>query len=137
MLQSIHRNITEDIKTISHILDLAIFGHPVLDEEINSITLKRLGGPVTVTYRALQMLRVMKAVWQNAGILKKAINLTEKLKFVLDETRSLAEMVEKIDENLDILTEISVCHAKVTSVSVFYQIVAINILLEGGNGEEI
>lgn len=136
-LQSIHRNVTENIKTISHVLDLAIFGHPVLDEEINRITLNRLGGPVTGIHRALQSLRVLKAVWQNADVLRKAMDLAGNLNFVLDESRSLAEMVRKIDENLDILTEVSVCHAKVTSVSVFYQVVAINMLLEGGTGERL
>lgn len=137
MLQSFHRNATEDIKTVSLILDLAIFGHPVLDEEINNITLNRIGGPVTGTFKALQSLRVIKSVWHNAETLRKATNLVKNLTFVFDESKSLIEMVEKIDGNMATLTEVSICHSKATSVSVFYQVVAINILLEGGKGEKL
>lgn len=121
---------------MSLILDLAIFGHPVLDEEINIITLNRLGGPMSGLSRMLQSLRVIKSVWNNVKILKRAKNLVRNLRFELDERTSAKKMLDRIDQNLDKVSEVSLCHSKTTSVSVFYQVVAINILLEGGNGEK-
>lgn len=133
-MQSLHQNVTEDIKTDSLILDLSIFGHPVLDEKINRITLNRNGGPTSGLRKFIRSLRVIKAAWQNSQIIERAKNMVENLTFELNQDVCLEEMVMKIDDQIDNLTEISLCHGKTTSASVFYQVVAINILLEGGNG---
>lgn len=85
--------------------------------------------------RILQSLRVIKSVWNNVKILKRAKNLVRNLTFELDERISAKKMLDRIDQNLDKVSEVSLCHSQTTSVSVFYQVVAINILLEGGNGE--
>lgn len=119
------------------ILDLSIFEHPVLDEEINTITLNRRGGATTGSQRGLQSLRVVQAAWQNTKILKKAKHLVSNLKFDFGKDHHVEDIVNEIEKSLEILTEICLCHSKTTSASVFYQVIAINILLEGGNGKKV
>lgn len=126
---------TEDIKTVSLILDLSVFGHPILNEEINTITLHRRGRPTTNLERGIQSLRVLRAAWENMKNSKRAKFLVDNLRYDFDKVESVRDMVDRIHDSLDVLTEICLCHSKTTSASVFYQVVAINILLENGNGK--
>lgn len=112
-------------------MDLALFGHPVLNEEINNIVMNRLSGPTSSLVWIQQTWKMLKAIWNNANTVKKAKSLVDSLIFILDVDGSYREMLQKIIENIDILTEVSFCHSKATTVSIVYQIVTLNVLLEG------
>ncbi|CAG9815135.1 unnamed protein product [Phaedon cochleariae] len=129
-VMSVHKNVSPKPIMSSLILDLAIFGHPVLNEEINELLVNRLG--------ITPALKKLKETWGIIGLARKlklivqqAQSLTKELNYNSRENAALSEIVENIFSTFGTLVEIALCHSGTSTVSVFYQIVLMNIMLEG------
>ncbi|XP_050499805.1 uncharacterized phosphotransferase YvkC isoform X1 [Diabrotica virgifera virgifera] len=128
VIKGIHMNTKQDIEVSSITVDLAIFGHRVIDKNLNDICNKIR--ECSTGYDTLRtLLWSIKCAWQNHDINKRAQNLVKTLDF---ETASLQELYDKIDRALATnVEEIARCHSHTTGVSVFYQMLTMNIILEG------
>lgn len=118
----------------STILDLAIFGHPVLDEEMNEIckNFRGFSSSINILIETLEMLRL--AV-KNHSTYKEMEEMVSNLEINISPEDLPLENYKKIDNILAKLPYILKCHAQSSSVSVFYQIVAMNVLLEGSKSK--
>ncbi|CAG9857640.1 unnamed protein product [Phyllotreta striolata] len=125
---SIHKNLRRDVHVSSTIVDLAIFGHPVLDEAINESALKRMGAS-SLWFQMAEPLRVMSNDWRDlVGLSKRLVDGLD-LDLSIDDDPSAN--YRKIDGSFEDIVEVCTCHSKTSAVSVFYQIIAMNVLLEG------
>lgn len=112
-------------------MDLAVFGHPVLNESIHEMTKNRMGLSPSLAH-GTELIRVMKNAWKNiAGESKKIV---DSLNFDLSENDPVLVNYNKIEGNFEGISEVAHFHSKTTAISVFYQIIAINIMLEGKTG---
>ncbi|XP_056640414.1 uncharacterized phosphotransferase YvkC-like isoform X1 [Diorhabda sublineata] len=125
---SIHKNVRSEVHVSGLILDLAIFGHPVLDKKIHEIIKNRFG--IASPFVLLKdIYRVMKNSWYD--IVSDAKKLVDRVELKLKKTDDVPGIYKNINDSLINLGEVAVCHTKTSAVSVFYQIIAMNIMLEG------
>ncbi|XP_028141346.1 putative phosphoenolpyruvate synthase isoform X1 [Diabrotica virgifera virgifera] len=123
----IHRHIKSKVHVSGLVMDLAIFGHPVLDDKIHEVIKNRFGIASTLTLTK-DITRIMSHAWvDNAG---KAKILVNDLNLDVKDGDDVRTIFMKIDGSLDTMGEVSLCHVKTSSVSVFFQIIAMNIMLE-------
>ncbi|KAJ8967032.1 hypothetical protein NQ314_003149 [Rhamnusium bicolor] len=128
----IHQNVSEKVRISSTILDLAIFGHPVLDEKQNQLAKNMLG--VTPLLRMLKKnLFVMNLARTNHETYRKIKETKVNIEIKTDDPVSL--IYKKIEDFSNELLETFLHHYRTTSVSVFYQVVAMNVLLENSKGK--
>ncbi|CAH1955179.1 unnamed protein product [Acanthoscelides obtectus] len=128
VVASIHKNVAKEVHVSSLILDLAIFGHPVLDNKLNHILIKR-NGITPIISKVKDFLRVINAVLKNKQILKESVEAAKRIS--LEELKGPMPIIyNKIKEALKDLEIVALCHSRTSTVSVFYQVVAINVLLE-------
>lgn len=118
----------------STILDLAIFGHPVLDEKMNHICRKIRGLTPSINFLK-EVLEMLRLAIKNRSIHKEMMELVSDLKINVNFDDSPLENYEKIEAVLAKLPYVLNRHAQASSLSVFYQVVAMNILLEGSKSE--
>nr|CAH7719421.1 unnamed protein product [Callosobruchus chinensis] len=127
---TMHRNVAKKIQTSSIILDLAIVGHPVLDNKLNEILIRR-NGITPLTTKLKEFSRAIKAVLQNKRILQKSIDACNKINLEELTNGPMNMMYRKITEALVDLETVATCHSTTSTVSVFYQVIVMNVLLEG------
>ncbi|VEN34433.1 unnamed protein product [Callosobruchus maculatus] len=130
VVTTMHKNVAKDVQVSSLILDLAIFGHPVLDNKLNDILIQR-NGITPPTIKLKEFLRAMKAVFQNKQTLKESVDACNRINLEELTKGSISTIYRKIAEALNELEIVAMCHSRTTTVSVFYQVVVINTLLEG------
>nr|CAI5849627.1 unnamed protein product [Callosobruchus analis] len=126
---TMHRNVAKNIHVSSLILDLAIFGHPVLDNKLNNILIKR-NGITPLKPKLKEFLRAMRAILQNKRTLKESIDVCNRINLEELTSAPMEMMYRKISEALEKLETVAMCHSRTTTVSVFYQVIVINTLLE-------
>ncbi|KAJ8916677.1 hypothetical protein NQ315_000322 [Exocentrus adspersus] len=126
----IHRNVSENIKTSSTILDLAIFGHPVLDDKLNTIC-KNVRGITPLSTMLKEFVRMLHLALRNLSTCKEMKEMVFNFKITVSEDQPVMENYKRIERALAKLPYIVKCHTLTSSVSVFYQAVAMNVLLEG------
>ncbi|XP_060534169.1 prodigiosin synthesizing transferase PigC-like isoform X2 [Cylas formicarius] len=126
---SIHKNAKKTVQMSSRILDLAIFGHQVMNEKINQIVLNRLG-----EVRSLKLAKESLRLWYWARkgemVRDQAAEFSKSLDFKIKDDDGSKEIYDKIDNKLEELAKAGYLHAINTGSSVFYQIIAMNILVQ-------
>ncbi|XP_072378304.1 rifampicin phosphotransferase-like [Diabrotica undecimpunctata] len=128
VIKGIHMNTKQEIEASSITVDLAIFGHRVIDKNLNDIC-NKIREPSTGYDTFSTLLWSIKCAWQNHDVNKRAQNLVRTLDL---KGSSLQEIYDKIDTALATnVEEIAICHSHTTGTSVFYQMLTMNILLEG------
>lgn len=115
-------------------MDLAIFGHPVLDDNLNDIIISRRGA-ISSSAALWQLWRILKVAWYSKDTLKLSRKTAGQMDLHLDINAPLSMNYNKINAALDDVVQVAICHSKLTSVSVLYQVIAMNVLLEGKNGK--
>lgn len=118
----------------SNILDLAIFGHPVLDEKMNDICINMRGVASSINILK-EVLGLLKLALKNKNIPREMKEMVSDLPADLKIEDPLLENYKKIDNLLYKLPYVIKNHAETSSVSVFYQVLAMNILLEGSQSK--
>ncbi|XP_074030149.1 rifampicin phosphotransferase isoform X2 [Leptinotarsa decemlineata] len=125
---SLHRNVSKEIQMSSKILDLAVFGHSVLDEKMNEMFVNKLG--VTSALDAImEFFRIFNSARKMKETLAEAKQLVNNLNLDYKENEPPSSIFRRIDDALEDVSRVSICHCKTTSVSVLYQVIVMNILL--------
>ncbi|XP_076267913.1 rifampicin phosphotransferase-like [Rhynchophorus ferrugineus] len=131
---TIHKNAKKEIEMPSKILDLAIFGHVVINEHINQIVLDRLG-PSKKMEDVKELLRMLSYSWNSKKLVKKAEKLANTLDYCIDDGDEPRTVLQKIKAKLNTLEILCYYHGIITSASVFWQIISMNILI--GKAKEL
>lgn len=113
-------------------MDLAIFGHTVINPKINEMVRKRWG-----PMQKLQLIKSSYKLWQSSQNAQKTIDSIKEwvraADYGINEEDSPQEIYEKIVENADIYFRAAEIHSTVSATPVFWQIVCMSILV-GNNG---
>lgn len=128
IVMSLHKNAKHEIEMASKILDLAIFGHVVINESINQMVLDRLG-PTTSITMAMEFYKMVSKAWSASGVAKKAKELSLVLDYGVRSEDDIQTIREKLRAGFNSLQTLSYYHSIVSGVSVFYQIICMNILI--------
>ncbi|CAH0549548.1 unnamed protein product [Brassicogethes aeneus] len=111
------------------VMDLAIFGHPVVNEKIKKIAIARYGAASRLTLLK-ELFNFIKQAWNSKKSLAKMLREMGGLKIEFRKDQTLKEMHDVIDDAIERLGFICTSHCGTTNASIFYQIIAINLLLE-------
>lgn len=116
----------------STLVDLAIFGHPVLDEKLNQSILNIRG--VTPLSRIIETtLKMMNNAWTNHETYRRMKETKFDIGLKIDD--SLLTIYKKIEDFSYKLIPIGLGHCLTSSVSAFYLIITMNVLLENSKGK--
>ncbi|XP_045467162.1 uncharacterized phosphotransferase YvkC-like [Harmonia axyridis] len=120
----------KDIETFNQMVDLAIFGRPVLTEEINQKAIARYG--VKPSYmKIVEVLYMLKNGYFGASMVKGLLEDEKRLDIGLTEKDTTFEIYEKIDKALEQYIGISFKHCVISSLSVCYQFIVMKKLING------
>lgn len=106
-----------------------MFGHPILNEHIHTLV-KNRHGVKTALADILELLKMVKEAWLNDSRVRKITDLTRTLDIKIQPNDSMKTMYVKIDSCLEHMVDIYNCHMHISGTSIFYQIVAMIILVE-------
>lgn len=110
--------------------DLSVFGHFVRNEEMASVVLRRYG-PVSKLQKLKNLCHTIRDAWNAESRLERAIATNENVDIRIEINDDAVEAYEKIKKYLGTVYEMSEHHMIASEASVFYQFVAMNILLQG------
>lgn len=130
VITGIHRKVDKKIEIISKIVDLAIFGHEIINDKIHMTSLNRYGA--TTNFAKIKELYTMiKLAWHNEKYTNLAKIINKNYQIGIDESRdTLKDIYVKIDKSLDKMSEICLLHCYTTRTSVSYQIFMMTVLAE-------
>ncbi|KAF2905990.1 hypothetical protein ILUMI_00186 [Ignelater luminosus] len=112
------------------VLDMAVFGHPVTDEKLHAIAVSRFGVMSKFTkYRIL--LKSSIEAFRGDNYVRKAAKLAGNFKLQQTQHKSALDKFNSICHKLADLSKVTEYHSTISRSSIFYQIVAMNILAEG------
>lgn len=117
---------------LSKSIDIAIFGHPVGNEKMHATAQARFGVN-TPLKRFKSLIGNSKLAW-NSKRSKDTVTRHVKKELNIENCSTAAEVYEKINEGIHTFRVICYEHCCITRVSIFYQFLAMNILVEGSNG---
>ncbi|CAH1141478.1 unnamed protein product [Phyllotreta striolata] len=126
VITSIHWHATDEINVSDITLDLAIFGHQIMDERINLLIKNRMGSS-SAWNKLKEVYSTLPTAWKYKEHLESARSVLKQMDL---NGKSLKELYEKIEVGIQNVEELCILHSKTSKSSVFYQICAINILLE-------
>ncbi|XP_015836216.1 rifampicin phosphotransferase-like isoform X2 [Tribolium castaneum] len=130
VITGIHRRVKNKIELISKIVDLAIFGHPIINEKIHYLSLNRFG-PIGSLEQFKELYTMIKLAWCNEKNAKMSKTINETYQVGIDTTRdTLKDIYNKIDKSLNKMAEVLLLHCYTTRTSVSYQIFAMTVLAE-------
>ncbi|KAJ3650727.1 hypothetical protein Zmor_017373 [Zophobas morio] len=131
VISGVHRRVEKTITLSQKILDLAIFGHPIIDENIHSLALARFG--VTSGREQLrELLIAIKIAWRNEDSAKLSKYLAKTIDINIDKERdTLKDIYVKINDVFDTVVQLVDLHCCTTRTSITYQIFAMMVLAEG------
>ncbi|XP_066149051.1 rifampicin phosphotransferase-like [Euwallacea fornicatus] len=125
---------SEEIPMIARVMDLAIFGHSVINAKITRMVKSRL--PKTSLLRSLKELQNMWSVSQNLNrIVANTKEKTKNVDFGIKGNETAEEIYHKIIGNDFNLLKLGYNHSLTSQVAVFWQIVCMMILI--GKEKEI
>lgn len=120
-----------DLET--HAVDLAIFGHIVLNEELLEISLKRHGAMKGV--KALKhFITLGKKTWNNNKVLQAVLRHNNYWQIKFAPSYSPSMMLEKIEDQFDQLTTLFAHHIHTSTTSIIYQMAAMLTMTENSKG---
>lgn len=127
-LQSLYKNVDKEISLTNTFIDLAIIGHPTINEEMHAMA-KAKFGIATTSQKLKTILEMIYLAWYNEYFLKKIINLN---KFIIqiDVKDTIQDVYEKINKSIPIGIDVLYQHCFTTRTSVTYQVFAMTILAE-------
>ncbi|XP_044260327.1 putative phosphoenolpyruvate synthase isoform X2 [Tribolium madens] len=130
VITGIHRRVKKEIDLLLKIVDLAIFGHPIINEKIHYLSLNRFGSIGTLD-QFKQLFTMIKLAWCNEKHAKMSKTINETYQIGIDTTRdTLNDIYVKIDKSLDKMAEVLLLHCYTTRTSVSFQIFAMTVLAE-------
>lgn len=124
----------KDISVFNHMVDLAVFGRPVLTEEINEKALARYG-PLVGFKKVKELLVMISNNLRAKKLVKNIIQQELNVVINLDERDSIINIFEKIDKEIPKIIYINYTHCQISSLSVFCSFLALNLLMRGDKGE--
>ncbi|XP_050301904.1 putative phosphoenolpyruvate synthase isoform X2 [Anthonomus grandis grandis] len=119
---------TRNIDMSTKVLDLAIFGHPVINEKINFLVRKRLG-PLPPFYTLRETTYRWWATRTIADVVEQSTNLVKSLDFKLRDDDDVQTMFKKINKASCAIEQTGYYHARTTTASVFWQMVCMATLV--------
>ncbi|RZC38860.1 PPDK N, DUF4137, and/or SBF domain containing protein [Asbolus verrucosus] len=130
VLNLIHQKVSKTVKLSSKIVDIAIFGHPVINETIHSLALEKFG-VVSTANVVKDLVEMFKTAWRNEEYLKKLKNEVENFDLKIDNERdTIKDVYAKINSSLNKTADVFQLHGLTTRTSVTYQIMSMTILAE-------
>ena len=123
------RKSTIDLK----VLELAIFGHPLFDEEIQKEVLDR-HGPLKLCNQ-IQILAIsLNKIWNTDKSVAKILELNGAWEIRFEARDTVEDIYRKIDDNLKRVDLLFQFHMDTTRSSTIYQTIAMLILAEKAAG---
>jgi hypothetical protein len=130
VIASIHFNVSKTVNITSKIVDLAIFGHPIINETIHSLSLGRFG-PAGALHNLKELVQMVQIAWRNDENVKLSKTIARTVDVGIDRQRDTPEDIYvKIDNFLEKLLQVLQLHCLTTRTSVSYQVFAMSVLAE-------
>ncbi|XP_044763689.1 prodigiosin synthesizing transferase PigC-like [Coccinella septempunctata] len=121
---------SEEIETFNQMVDLAIFGRPVLTEEMNRKAIARYGSQTKYS-KLLEAVRMLRNNWNGSRMTADIVKDEEGLVIGVGDKDDIVDVYEKIDKALVDFVRINYKHCLITSISMVYQFVVLQQLTKG------
>lgn len=117
----------------TQVIDLAIFGHMVFNEDLLKIALKRHGA--TTGFKAFkELIEAIKLVWNHEKSLHEVLRLNNYWQIKFSPSDTLKNMLEKIENQFTRLKELCALHLITSRNSITYQMAAMMTMIEDSKG---
>lgn len=117
---------------MSKAVDIAIFGHLVGNAEMHKVATARFGINSAIT-KFIHSIEHLQLAW-NSNRSKTIAFAHAQKDLQLQNCQTATEIHEQIHRGLKMFTDACVQHCSITRVSIFYQFVAMNVLVERSDG---
>lgn len=129
-------NVGEKLNISLQVVDLAIFGHLVLDEDILKIAHERNGilkGLAAITSK----LKLLGSTWHNNQTIEKVTRFNNYWEIKFRPGDSSTKMLEKIEKQFENITTLTKYHLNTSVTSVIYQMAAMVTMAENSESMAI
>ncbi|XP_066256626.1 rifampicin phosphotransferase-like [Euwallacea similis] len=119
---------SEEISMSTKVIDVATFGHPVINEKITQMVKSRFGEP-----SSLKSLKSFYRMWKVSGnvnsIVASSKEYVKNVDFGIEENETAEEIYHKIINNDFSLMKLGHNHTMATQAAVFWQIMCMMVLI--------
>ncbi|GJQ79831.1 hypothetical protein Trydic_g23295 [Trypoxylus dichotomus] len=132
MLNYMYSAVTDKLSLQTQTVDLAIFGHSVLDENLLRTALKRHGvnkGLKTLKYN----FNLFQKAWNNSKVLQTIFRYNNYWQILFKPSDSPLRILEKIEAQFDKLIGLSKYHLNTSMTSIVYQMMAMITMTENSD----
>ncbi|KAK9746645.1 Pyruvate phosphate dikinase, AMP/ATP-binding domain [Popillia japonica] len=129
MLTYMYGNVGEKLNISLQVVDLAIFGHLVLDEDILKIAHERNG--ILKGLAAIKSkLKLLGSTWHNNQTIEKVTRFNNYWEIKFRPGDSSTKMLDKIEKQFENITTLTKYHLNTSVTSVIYQMAAMVTMAE-------
>ncbi|KAL3270914.1 hypothetical protein HHI36_021421 [Cryptolaemus montrouzieri] len=130
LLNGLYARPTKQMDITFKMVDLAVFGHPVLNEDLHRLAIERFG-IFTEFAKMKQFAIIFTLVWKAPGEMERMISTMEDLDFKIGRKDTAMDMYEKIIRVMDVYVDLAKTHCLISLISVVYQTLSMITLMEG------